>query len=130
VLEIHLPAIYRARSTAPNGEWLPQIDDGSGLPETHVLMAPVCRLRTVPAAPPVDEDGIGFGTGPVSVVEDDVSIDELLDSERTEEREPIDTRIARLAWLLGVAAIGVVLLILMFAIGTDVPSVFRSLPGA
>lgn len=127
VLEIQLPAIYRARSTEPASEH--PLDDGSGLPESHVLTASLRRLRTVPAIAPTDEDDLGFGAGLISVDEDDVSIDELLLWERTEEKRPIDNRIARLASLLGIAAIGVVVLILMFAAGTDIASVFRSLPG-
>ena len=129
MLEIQLAAIYRARSTTPNGDHAPQIDERAGLSEGHVLTARLRRLRTVPPPPP-EEDELGFGAGPLPIDEDDVSIDELLVWERTEERRPIDTRIARLASLLAIGAAVIVLLILMFAAGTDLASVFRSLPGS
>ena len=130
MLEFQLPAIYRARSTQANGEEDQQVDDGSGLLEGRVFTASVRRLRAVPAAPPTDEDDLGFPKGSIPLDDEDVSIDELLDSEPAEERRSIDTRIARLASLLGIAAVAVVLLILMFAAGTDIASAFRPLPGS
>jgi hypothetical protein len=129
VLEIQLPAIYRARSTAPIGEDDSQVDDGSGLPEDHVLRASAGRLRTVPAATLPTEDVVPDAS-PVSIEEDVVSIHELLVWEPIEEKGPIDTRVGRLASLLGIAAVVIAALILVFAAGTDVASVFRSGPGS
>jgi hypothetical protein len=128
VLEIQLPAIYRARSMPPIGEDAPKVDRASGLPEDHVLGPSARRLRTAPAALPTEE--VEPDAGPVSIEEDVVSIHELLVWEPTQERGPIDTRIGRLASLLGIAAVVIVVLILVFAAGTDVASVFRSLPGS
>lgn len=113
-------------------------DNGSGLPEDHVLRPPARRLRTVRAAPlPQDvapeEDPVPVEEADEDLVlteEDVASIDELLVWERTEEKGPIDTRIGRLASLLGIAAVVIVVLVLMFAAGTDVASVFSSLPGS
>jgi hypothetical protein len=130
VLEIQLPAIYRARSAALDAEDAPQVDGEAGLNQDHVFMPSARRLRTVQAVPPIDEDDVGFDPGPVSTDEDVVSIDELLVWERTDEEGPIDTRIGRLASLLGIAAVVIVVLVLVFAAGTDVASVFRSLPGS
>jgi hypothetical protein len=62
--------------------------------------------------------------------EDVVSIDELLVWEGTDEQGPIDTRIGRLASLLGIAAVLIAVLVLVLAAGTDVTSLFRSLPGS
>jgi len=62
--------------------------------------------------------------------EDVVSIDELLVWEGTEEQGPIDTRIGRLASLLGIAAVLIAVLVLVLAARTDVNSLFRSLPGS
>jgi hypothetical protein len=106
------------------------VDEEAGLPEDQVFMPPVRRLRSAPAAPPIDDDELGFGAAPVPIHEDDVSIDELLDRGRTEEKRSIDIRIARLASLLGIAAAAIAVLILVFAAGTDIASVFRSLPGS
>ena len=130
MLEIQLPAIYRARSTEPTAAQDPPIDDGSGLPEDHVLTASVRRLRTFPPAPPIDEGDLGVAASLVPVDDAVVSIDDLLVWVRTEERRPIDTRLARLASLLGIAAVAIVVLILVFAAGTDIASMFRSLPGS
>jgi hypothetical protein len=113
----------------PIGEDDPQVDDGSGLPENHVLRPSAGRLRTVPAAPLPTEDVVPDAS-PVSIEEDVVSIHELLVWEPTEEKGPIDTRIGRLASLLGIAAVVIAALILVFAAGTDVASVFRSVPGS
>jgi hypothetical protein len=130
VLEIQLPAIFRARSTAPNGEHDPRGEDGSGLPENHVLGPSVRRLRTMPAVPPTDGDAPRPGADVVPIEEEDVPIGELLHWERADEQRPIDARIGRLASLLGIAAVVIVVLVLVFAAGTDVASVFRSLPGS
>lgn len=145
MLEIQLPAIHRSRSAVLIAEEETEVDDGSGLPEDHVLRPPARRLRRVRAAPlpedvapekdPVpieegDEDLVLTEEDVASIERDVVSIDELLVWERTEEKGPIDTRIGRLASLLGIAAVVIVVLVLMFAAGTDVASVFSSLPGS
>jgi hypothetical protein len=59
-----------------------------------------------------------------------VPIGELLDWEGPEEKRPIDTRIGRLAGLLGIAAVALAVLVIMFAAGTDVASLFRNVPGS
>lgn len=129
MLEIQLPAIYRARSAAPDGEDVPQVAGTAGLREDRVVDSSARPLRTLPAAPPIEEDDVGLD--PDLVVTDDVvSIDELLVWEGTEEQGPIDTRIGRLASLLGIAAVLIAVLVLVLAAGTDVTSLFRSLPGS
>jgi hypothetical protein len=111
------------------GEDAPKLDQASGLPEDHVLGPSAPRFRTAPAGPLPTEDVVPAAS-PVSIEEDVVSIHELLVWEPTEEKGPIDTRIGRLASLLGIAAVVIVVLILVFAAGTDVASVFRSVPGS
>ena len=58
-----------------------------------------------------------------------VPIDELLEWEPADD-EGIETAFGRLASLLGVAAVAVAVLVLIFAAGTDIASTFRSLPGS
>ena len=129
MLEIQLPAVYRAQSAAPDGEDVPQVAGTAGLREDRGFESSARPLRTVPAAPPIEEDDVGLD--PSLVVTDDVvSIDELLVWEGTEEQGPIDTRIGRLASLLGIAAVLIAVLVLVLAAGTDVTSLFRSLPGS
>ncbi|HEU4865479.1 MAG TPA: hypothetical protein VFT76_04455 [Actinomycetota bacterium] len=129
MLEIQLPALYRAPSAAPDGEDVPQVAGTAGLREDRGFESSARPLRTVPAAPPIEEDDVGLD--PSLVVTDDVvSIDELLVWEGTEEQGPIDTRIGRLASLLGIAAVLIAVLVLVLAAGTDVTSLFRSLPGS
>jgi hypothetical protein len=130
VLEIQLPAIYRARSAALDGEDVPQVAGTAGLREDHVFVPTARRRRTAPTAPPIEEEEVGLDPDLVSTDEDIVSIDELLEWEGTEEQGPIDTRIGRLASLLGIAAVLIAVLVLVFAAGTDVASLFRSLPGS
>jgi hypothetical protein len=131
VLEIQLPAIHRARSAAVTAREVPQVDGGAGPSEDQVFMPSARRLRSVPASPPVDEGDAGFDPGPVPTDGDIVSIDEMLVWERSgAEDGPIHKRVGRLATLLGVAAVVIVVLILVFAAGTDVASVFRKLPGS
>jgi hypothetical protein len=130
VLEIQLPAIYRARSAALDGEDVPQVVGTAELLEDHVFVPSARRLRTAPTAPPIEEDDVGLDPGVVSTDEDIVSIDELLVWEGTQEKGPIDTRIGRLASLLSIAAVLIAVLVLVFAAGTDVASLFRSLPGS
>ena len=129
MLEIQLPAVYRAQSAAPDGEDVPQVAGTAGLREDRGFESSARPLRTVPAAPPIEEDDVGLDPGLV-VTDDVVSIDELLVWEGTEEQGPIDTRIGRLASLLGIAAVLIAVLVLVLAAGTDVTSLFRSLPGS
>lgn len=130
MLEIQLPAIYRAQSAAPDGEDVPQVAGTAGLREDRVSESSARPLRTVPAAPPIEEDDVGLDPGLVVTDEDVVSIDELLVWQGTEEHGPMDTRIGRLASLLGIAAVLIAVLVLVLAAGTDVTSLFRSLPGS
>lgn len=130
MLEIQLPAISRARSAAPDGEDVPQVAGTAGLREDRVSESSARPLRTVPAAPPIEEDDVGLDPGLVVTDEDVVSIDELLVWQGTEEHGPMDTRIGRLASLLGIAAVLIAVLVLVLAAGTDVTSLFRSLPGS
>ena len=59
-----------------------------------------------------------------------VPIGELLDWEPADDDGTIETAIGRLASLLGVAAVAVAVLVLIFAAGTDIASTFRSLSGS
>lgn len=130
MLEIQLPAIYRAQSAAPDGEDVPQVAGTAGLREDRGFESSARPLRTLPAAPPIEEDDVGLDPGLVVTDEDVVSIDELLVWQGTEEHGPMDTRIGRLASLLGIAAVLIAVLVLVLAAGTDVTSLFRSLPGS
>jgi len=125
----------RARDPAPRN--LPSSIRGArrrgrsaGLREDRGFESSARPLRTVPAAPPIEEDDVGLDPGLVVTDEDVVSIDELLVWEGTEEQGPIDTRIGRLASLLGIAAVLIAVLVLVLAARTDVNSLFRSLPGS
>jgi hypothetical protein len=133
VLEIQLPAIYRARSTAPNGEH-GQVDESAGLPEDHVLGPSARRFRTLP--PPLLERDVVRPhvvrprTDVVPIEEDVVPIDELLDWDGADDERPTEIAVGRLASLLGIAAVAVAVLAWLFAAGTEVMSLFRSLPGS
>ena len=100
----------------------PQIapDSGAtaaGLPEGSVLLFAMSPAHAGPDGRTEVED------------EEVVPLDELLVWDGREERTAIDLAIGRLASLLGIAAAVVALLILILAAGTDVASVFGSLPG-
>ena len=95
------------------------LDDGAtatGLPAEAVLGLPD-RPPGVVTEPEVDSEEI-------------VPIGELLDWAPADVERTIETRIGRLASLLGVAAVAVAVLILVFAAGTDIASMFRGLPGS
>jgi hypothetical protein len=128
VLEIQLPAIYRARSTAPNGEH-GQVDESAGLPEDHVLGPSARRFRTLPP-PLLERDVVRPRTDVAPIEEDVVPIDELLDWDGADDERPTEIAVGRLASLLGIAAVAVAVLALLFAAGTEVMSLFRSLPGS
>ena len=59
-----------------------------------------------------------------------VPIGELLEWEPADDEGTIDTAIGRLASLLSVAAVAIAVLVLIFAVGMDIASTFRSLPGS
>lgn len=110
----------------------------SGLQESAVLSPSAPRPHPVAGMP---EDTIldrsdARGNVPadrtVTVADGELNIpiDELLGWERAEDEPPIDTRIGRLASLLGIAAVALAFLALMFAAGTDVAPLFRTVPGS
>ena len=92
------------------------LDDGAaatGLPVEAVLGLP---------------DRPSVGTEPNVEGEEIVPIGELLDWGLADDAVTIETRIGRLASLLGAAAVAVAVAVLLFAAGTDIASMFRALP--
>lgn len=97
----------------------PQLALGDGATATG---PPVEAVLGLPDRPPVTE--------PEVESEKIVPIGELLDWAPADVEGTIETRIGRLASLLGVSAVAVAVLILVFAAGTDIASMFRGLPGS